>query len=258
MQLMIDTANETPINLLRVAAFLSDIAKDIPVPAGTTAANIPPPPPLTSVVIEAAAPAQLPAANIPPPPPPPPPAAAAVAPANSAAAAAPVVSSELDADGLPWDARIHANTKARNANNTWRTKRGLPAGMLETITAELRVMYPARTAGAVPPPPPAAVRAPDAGAVPPPPSVNAGGVPPPPPPPAATATVLPSDGAQQGLTFPKLMEKITGAMNTGKLNKAQLDQVLTACGVGTIAVLAASADKFSTVETYLAQHYNVI
>ena len=29
----------------------------------------------------------------------------------------------LDADGLPWDARIHSGNQERNADNTWRVRR---------------------------------------------------------------------------------------------------------------------------------------
>lgn len=31
--------------------------------------------------------------------------------------------SHLDSDGLPWDARIHASSKERNADDTWRARR---------------------------------------------------------------------------------------------------------------------------------------
>ena len=32
-------------------------------------------------------------------------------------------SSDIDADGLPWDARIHSSNQERNADNTWRARR---------------------------------------------------------------------------------------------------------------------------------------
>lgn len=40
-------------------------------------------------------------------------------------------SPQLDADGLPWDARIHSDSRARNADDTWRARRK-PKDMDET------------------------------------------------------------------------------------------------------------------------------
>lgn len=91
------------------------------------------------------------------PPVPPVPAAPTVAPASSA---------NVDKIGMPWDERIHAGTKAKNADGTWRTKRGVDQGLLATVTAELKQLMAAGpiekpwpfAATAVPnvtPPPPA-------------------------------------------------------------------------------------------------------
>lgn len=55
----------------------------------------------------------------------------------------PLTGSELDAKGLPWDPRIHGANKTKNADGTWRQKRGLekedPDGsMRKRVEAELR------------------------------------------------------------------------------------------------------------------------
>ncbi len=60
--------------------------------------------------------------------------------------------SGLDADGLPWDERIHASTKTKTAKNTWTKVRNGPKGdALAAIEAELRAR-----AGAPTPMPPVA------------------------------------------------------------------------------------------------------
>ena len=60
-------------------------------------------------------------------------------PAPAAATGAP----ELDANSLPWDARIHGANRTKNADGTWRQKRGLkeddPNGTMRAqVEAELR------------------------------------------------------------------------------------------------------------------------
>ena len=45
---------------------------------------------------------------------------------------------ELDASGLPWDARIHAASKARVSNGTWRRKRNVSDVEAAPVEAELR------------------------------------------------------------------------------------------------------------------------
>lgn len=66
-----------------------------------------------------------------------------------------VASGELDSEGLPWDSRIHASSKAKVANGTWRTKRGADENEVYKIKAELRggvVSNPVVTATPVQPP----------------------------------------------------------------------------------------------------------
>lgn len=52
---------------------------------------------------------------------------------------APITSPKvLDSEGIPWDSRIHASSKAKVANGTWRTKRGADENEVYKIKAELR------------------------------------------------------------------------------------------------------------------------
>lgn len=43
----------------------------------------------------------------------------------------------FDSAGVPWDARIHAATKATIADGTWRTRRGVDKAVVEAVTVEL-------------------------------------------------------------------------------------------------------------------------
>jgi hypothetical protein len=54
-----------------------------------------------------------------------------------------VANAELDASGLPWDARIHASTKTKTQKNIWTARKGLADGVADAVTAELRQKYPA-------------------------------------------------------------------------------------------------------------------
>lgn len=45
---------------------------------------------------------------------------------------------ELDADGLPWDERIHASTKTRTVRDLWTKRRGVDAETIKAVEASLR------------------------------------------------------------------------------------------------------------------------
>lgn len=50
-----------------------------------------------------------------------------------------------DKNGLPWDERIHAGTKALNADGTWKKRRGVDDATVAAVTAELTGAAPAPT-----------------------------------------------------------------------------------------------------------------
>lgn len=87
----------------------------------------------------------------------------------------------VDATGLPWDARIHSESKATVADGTWRKRRNVDPELVKQVEAELRgespvaatpaVAAPSATeaSASVPAPPPPAVE-PVAAVIPPPPA----------------------------------------------------------------------------------------
>ena len=87
---------------------------------------------------------------------------------------------ELDKNGIPWDERIHAGTKRKNADGTWSLKKGVDKELAAQIIAEYQVAAP--SAPAAPEKPSAAPAAPSAPAKPGVPAAPAKpGVPPAPP-----------------------------------------------------------------------------
>lgn len=167
-------------------------------------------------------------------------------------APAPVASAsgvELDADGLPWDQRIHASgengAKPKNADGRWRKKRGLnDASLVAAVQAELRATL---AAPAVPPGTPPAVAP-----TPPAPPVA------PPPAPPAPAVVPQAPAVPQGAdpqTFEALMPRITAAVMAGTLPQTALLGACNAYGVATIPLLQTRPDLVPTIWAYLRSMY---
>lgn len=59
-----------------------------------------------------------------------------------------------DKNGLPWDERIHAGTKALNADGTWKKRRGVDDATVAAVTAELTGAAPTPTPQPEPTPAP--------------------------------------------------------------------------------------------------------
>ena len=156
----------------------------------------------------------------------------------------------LDAHGFPWDDRIHASSKARNADGTWRQRRNLDPAIRETVEEELKDKGFGKTvpvpvpAAPVPTPPAPVVET----AVPTPPApVAETAVPTPPAPSAPVAeTFVPT------ITFPELMSRVTGAVSAGKLSMSEIPGILTSLGVnGGLPGLVATPEMIPLVATAL-------
>lgn len=130
---------------------------------------------------------------------------------------------------MPWDERIHAGTKVKTADGTWRMKRNVDPALVTTVTAELRALMnvPAGGAPAVAEPWPFAVP----GAAPAVPNVPAP-APAPPSPTIQTAASVVTDapGAvaklQSAATFADLMASIPGLVQN---NLVTMTGIMGAC-----------------------------
>lgn len=201
-----------------------------PFAAGAAVAQVPPPPPAPSTAV-AAVPSTVPeaptsTATVPAPPVPAPPsapeAAAPVAPAVPASPAG----IEVDADGLPWDARIHAGGRAKNADGRWRQKRGLnDAALKARVEAELRQAMGA--AASVPVVPTVVPPAPVATAVIPSPTTA-----PTPTPGVSTPAVVAAEEPA-----PQFLARVGGMLASGALTQDRLAAALATVGLSTMAQL---------------------
>jgi hypothetical protein len=165
------------------------------------------------------------------------------APASTAAA-----SDELDAHGYPWDDRIHASSKAKNADGTWRQRRNLDPAIRETVEGELKDRGYGKAAPVPVVPPVEAAPVPPAPPTPPAPPVEAAPVPPAPPtPPAGLPTI----------TFPELMTRITTAVSNNTLSMSDIPAILTSTGVsGGLPGLAATPELIPLVAAALGVSSN--
>lgn len=130
---------------------------------------------------------------------------------------APPATVTLDKSGLPWDARIHASSKAMNANGTWRGKRGVLPAVITNVEAELRQVL------AIPAPSPA-------------PGTTAAA---PPPPPASTADVEKQ--------YIDLFGRASSAMSAGKLTQEQLQKCCEAVGLPSFPMLGNRLDLVAPI-----------
>ena len=139
----------------------------------------------------------------------------------------------LDSEGLPWDARIHASTKALVADGSWRKKRGVDDATVAQVTAELKV------ASSVPPAPaPIPVSLP----VPPPPTV--------PPVPANTPA------APQPLTFAQILPRISAALLAGTLDVSKVAEACQSVGIPALPALAGMPHLIPQVLVFLGLDSN--
>lgn len=114
----------------------------------------------------------------------------------------------VDANGLPWDARIHSSGKTLLADGTWRLKRNVPDDERAEIEAELKQLM------AIPVPP-----------------VNDAVAP---PPPAGTAKIT---------VMPQLIKAITGA----GLGAMMVTEAVKSVGLENISQLGARPDLVPAV-----------
>ena len=166
---------------------------------------------------------------------------------------APSPTGEIDADGVPWDSRIHsgpADKKPKNADGRWRRGRGVSDEVHAAITAELRAAQGLAPIAADPTPA-AAPPAPPVAAPPVPPApVAAAPIPAPPAPPPipaaagtesgpAVATVAASPAPTN---FAEVMRYVTGRQTAGTLTVAQTSEVCAALNLAGLRDLMQQPD----------------
>lgn len=158
-----------------------------------------------------------------------------------------------DSTGLVWDERIHASSKALNADGTWRTKRGVDKALVAEVEAELRATSPESIAAEdaekyashetlspeapTPPAPPA----PEAPLVPAPTPTA------PSPEPAESVPTLPAGVSP----FVALMKRVTTAQGAGKLTQPRVKELLESLDKKSIMDLRTDEDALASFAVLL-------
>jgi len=162
---------------------------------------------------------------------------------------------DLDAKGFPWDNRIHAGTKRKNADGSWTAKRGVDPTLVATVEAELRQVMgaapaaPLAPAAAFPAQPAAPVTTPTAG-----PASSAVAAPAPPPaapvvqPPPAPSGEVPADARAQ---FVALVGRASAAIQGQKVTQAEVNQCCADAGVPALPLLANRLDLVAQVAAHI-------
>lgn len=205
----------------------------------------------------AVAPPTAPAAPMPtltnsaPAPVPPAPMPASVAPpvAPPIPAPAPSAGVMVDAQGLPWDARIHSSSKECVADGSWRKRRNTAPELVTAVEAELRATMSAP-----------AVTSPSLGSVLAavlPAELSAALVPPPAPPKPPTPTATPSpettpntavsDAAGVVQAFQGLMQRVVTAQTERRIEQAQVAELLGGFGLLSLPSLLSRPDLVPAV-----------
>ena len=258
-------------------AALAEAADDM---AAQAASAIPLPPPVPSAPSTVAADLfptapEVPQAGIPLPPgaalPPVPPVPAV--PPVPPAPAAPPNRADVDSAGLPWDARIHSESRNKVADGTWRKRRNTAPELVAQVEAELRALMAIPVASAAPlPSSPAATATAAGGSIPTPTSAPAVAppvapvsaspaspvtppvpAPPVPQPPAVAPTpVAPPPVAQdtaaapaEPITFAGVMRQVTEGLTQHKFTEQTVNDCLREAAGGVdikIGMLAARPD----------------
>ena len=141
--------------------------------------------------------------------------AVVTAPLPMPALSAPVMgmtTAQVDSSGLPWDARIHSESRATVADGSWRKKRNLDPAVLSAVETQLRTVIAA--------PAPAA------------------------PAPAAPAPAVLNNGQA---AFVALVGRASAAIQAGKLRQDEVDVVCQGFGIPSYPMLATRLDLVDAV-----------
>ena len=179
---------------------------------------------------------------------------------DDTAAPAIVQPGEVDANGLPWDERIHSGGKTKTDAGIWRAKKGVSSEVINAVTAELRqramtvppaAPTPVATPMPVPTPEPTPVAAPAPVATP---------MPTPVPTPVATPmpvaapvpTPEPTPVAAPAMDFAAIMGIISTGVASGKIDAQYLAAVANRYELGdNIATLSGRPDLIPTIYAQL-------
>ena len=133
----------------------------------------------------------------------------------------PKASVELDTQGMPWDIRIHARTKTKMKDGSWKKLRGVGPNVVKQVEAELKAVQN------IPAPPPSVAV--------------------PVPPVTAAAVQAPAVAVAAVPGFTDLMSLVTKSITEGKLKRDQVVEVLKPFGIPSLPLVSTRLDLIPAI-----------
>jgi len=128
---------------------------------------------------------------------------------------------ELDIEGLPWDLRIHARTKTKNKDGSWKKLRGAGPEVVKRIEAELRGVQ------SIPVPPLVLVAPP-----------------------------LPGEAPATVPGFSDLMSLVTKSITEGRLRRDQVVEILKPFGIPSLPLVSTRLDLIPSIMASITEVAN--
>lgn len=129
---------------------------------------------------------------------------------------------DVDANGLPWDNRIHSRGKSKLANGCWKVKRELNPALLQQVEAELRQAISAPAPLVAPPVNP-----------------QVPGIP------VSPFVADPIAPAQND--FPYLMALVTECTTTNRITSAEVNEIVKGFGIPSFPLTATRPDLVPSI-----------
>lgn len=150
------------------------------------------------------------------------------APLGDAIPTPPVSGADLDSNGLPWDVRIHASTKAKVADGSWRALRGVDKDFVTVVEQELRELMaiPSPNAQSVPEPETSGAQIPEPSNV----DVNV---------PTPIATI---DPVASTVSVPEFVQWMMALIKDGKITMAKCNEGIASTGAKGLPDLTVRKD----------------
>lgn len=162
--------------------------------------------------------------------------------------------SEFDADGMPWDERIHSSAKTKTQKGVWKKRKGVDDATHAAVTAELKgepvaAVMPVEPMAQQPQVDPTTVFTPEQQVVNAdltnPGFVNPG--------PAAVPVIeQPAQPVQQQYTYADLMASLSAAIQAQSFDQNGVAMLNTALGINNLQEISADGDKINQAMLYLS------
>ena len=145
---------------------------------------------------------------------------------------------ELDSRDMPWDARIHAGTKTKISDGSWKKKKGVDKDVVEQVEAELinLMSIPSATTEPEPvviPPPAAAEPEPE------------------------PVVIAPPVAEADGMSFAKFLKACADKMTAGETSMERVLEVVNAKGIANLRLVGKVPEHIPELWAEISTHQKV-